>query len=45
MENKQLRECDHVWDYKIKVMENSNIYIENCLKCLKIINTYELFDE
>jgi hypothetical protein len=45
MENEKSKECDHVWNYEIKIMENSNIYIENCFKCLKTIKTHELFKE
>lgn len=45
MENKESKKCDHDWNYEIKIMENSNIYIETCLKCFKIIRTHELFKE
>jgi hypothetical protein len=45
MEYKNLKDCEHAWDYIIKVTENNNTYTENCSKCFKSITTHEFFEE
>jgi hypothetical protein len=37
--------CKHEWNFKIVNMTDSNIFIEQCTKCDKNINTFELFKD
>jgi hypothetical protein len=37
--------CQHVWDFKIINMEDSNMFVEICDKCSENINTLELFKD
>lgn len=37
--------CKHEWNFEVVNMIDSNIFIEQCTKCNKNINTFELFKD
>jgi hypothetical protein len=39
---KKSQSCNHQWDFIITPMENSNLFIEKCLKCGAGIETFEI---
>jgi hypothetical protein len=37
--------CQHIWNFEITQMKDSNLFVETCLECSQVITTLELFNK